>query len=86
MRADLYRRVESNNEVSFLAVPAGQAIPEEATNLDWEQHAQAVPLGDDDDLLATYGIEGLADQVREKGYAITGVEHRVPNADTQDTA
>ncbi|MES2889427.1 MAG: DUF6139 family protein [Pseudomonadota bacterium] len=86
MRADLYRRVETNNEVSFLAVPEGQAIPEEATNLDWQKHAQSVPLGSEADVLSTYGIEGLTEQVREKGYAITGVQHRIANAHVGDDA
>lgn len=84
MRADLYRRIEANNELSFLAVPEGQAIPEEATNVDWQKHAQAVPLGDEDEILSTYGIEGLTEQVRQKGYAITGVQHRIADVHSGD--
>jgi hypothetical protein len=34
MKVDIYRRAEAGNKLSYLIVPAGQPIPEEAVNYD----------------------------------------------------
>lgn len=77
MQLDIYRRPEPEHKLSYLAVPAGQAIPEEATNSDWVLHASAVALDDNAPSFAEYGIDGAAQQIAEKGYAITSVAHQV---------
>jgi hypothetical protein len=77
MRVDLYRRSEYDNKFSFLAVPEGQPIPEEVTNVDWEAEARGAAWDDNAALVAEYGISDFAEQIGQKGYAITGVHQLV---------
>jgi len=77
MRLDIYRRPEAEHKLSFLAVPAGQPIPQEAENVDWRLVATGRELDVDGDGLAEYGIEQAARQIGEKGYAITSLAHQV---------
>ena len=77
MRLDIFRRAESNGQFSYLAVPEGREIPQEATNIDWEDHARGVDPGEGRDALADYDIEEPMEQISSKGYAIssTGTRH-----------
>ena len=77
MQLDIYQRPEPEHTLSYLAVPAGQPIPEEATNVDWAPHARDVALDESASAFGEYGIERPGEQIREKGYAITGVTHQV---------
>lgn len=77
MQLDIYRRPEPEHKLSYLAVPSGKPIPEEATNVDWQREATAVELDVETDSLAEYAIDDPGAQIREKGYAITSVEHQV---------
>lgn len=77
MRVDIYRRPESQHKLSYLVVPEGRAIPEEATNVDWASERRGVELDETGDGWPDLGIEAPARQLREKGYAITGVQHQV---------
>ena len=73
MRVDIYRRAESNQQFSYLAVPAGRVIPEEATNSDWETEVRAVEMGEQAEQISHYAIPRPEQQIAEKGYAITSV-------------
>jgi hypothetical protein len=73
MRLDIYRRPERDGSFSYLAVPESRAIPEEATNTDWQVEARAVEVADQADLLPEYEIDSLSAQIEEKGYAMTHV-------------
>ena len=73
MRVDIYRRAESNQQFSYLAVPAGRVIPEEATNTDWETEARAIEMGEKAEQVSQYEIPRPEQQIAEKGYAITSV-------------
>jgi len=77
MRLDIYRRPEPQHKLSFMAVPTGQPIPQEADNVDWHLVATGQELDVDSGDLAEYGIEQPAQQIREKGYAITSLAHQV---------
>jgi hypothetical protein len=77
MRVDIYRRAESDQRHSYLAVPEGRLIPEEATNTDWASEARGVEGGAQAELLGKYAIDGLEQQIAEKGYAITSLNARV---------
>lgn len=74
MRVDIYRRPEAQGRFSYLAVPEGRAIPQEATNIDWEADLRGMEVGDTDELLHDYGMPAASDQITEKGYAITSVK------------
>lgn len=81
MQVDIYRRPEAGNKVSYLLVPHGQPIPDEATNIDWALRKQDVPIDDHARHLDAYEIDDPSGQIAEKGYAITGVTHQVPVGD-----
>jgi hypothetical protein len=81
MRVDIYRRAESGHLYSYLAVPEGRVIPEEATNTDWETEALGLEGGAQAEQLGKYAIAGLEQQISEKGYAITSVNARVDAGD-----
>ena len=75
MRLDIYRRPETGGKYSYLAVPETKAIPDEATNTDWEVEARAFDVDDDADNVPEYDIDNLTEQISEKGYAVTSVTH-----------
>ncbi|MBI2772170.1 MAG: hypothetical protein HYX47_21305 [Burkholderiales bacterium] len=77
MRMDVYHRAEHEHKLSFLLVPAGKLLPEEVTNVDWVVHTRGVEVNEEAAELPDYGIDKPGPQIREKGYAITGVQHQV---------
>ena len=77
MKVDIYRRSELGNKLTYLIVPAGQPIPEEATNTDWQARQQAVHVDETTEHLHPYEIDNPRAQIDEKGYAITSVYHQV---------
>ncbi len=74
MRVDIYRRNEHHDIFSYLAVPEGKLIPEEATNTDWQPEAQGVEVDEAAGTLPKYHIEQALEQISAKGYAITGLK------------
>jgi hypothetical protein len=75
MRLDIYKRPENGGQYSYLAVPEGEEIPQEATNVDWETAERSVDFNEDDGKLAAFSIEDPLDQINAKGYAITSVKN-----------
>lgn len=74
MRLDIYRRAEHDGIFSYLAVPEGQEIPQEAINTDWEPDAMALEVDETASALPDYHIERPLQQIGDKGYAITGLK------------
>ncbi|HEY5801583.1 MAG TPA: DUF6139 family protein [Burkholderiaceae bacterium] len=75
MRLDIFRRPDTNGQFSYLAVPEGRDIPDEATNVDWEQHARGMDPGEGSDALSQFDIDEPLEQITSKGYAISSVQH-----------
>lgn len=73
MRMDIYRRPEAGGKFSHLVVPEGKPIPQEAINTDWQGEATARELDEARERWDEFGIENPAQQIREKGYAITSL-------------
>lgn len=76
MKLDIYKRAETGGRFSYLAVPEGRALPNEVTNIDWEDDERGIEFdesGDGDASLDGYAIENPVEQIEEKGYAITSV-------------
>ena len=71
MRIDIYRRNDGDGKTSYLAVPQGQAIPNEATNVDWETELSGYDVDDEPHTLIDYAIFAPQDQIDTKGYAIS---------------
>ncbi len=77
MRVDIYRRPEPEHKLSYLVVPEGRVIPEEATNVDWVSEERGTDLDELEPAWDALGIDGPQRQLKEKGYAITGVMHQI---------
>ena len=80
MKVDIYRRPEVQNKFTYLIVPAGQPIPHEAENWDWQARKQGVHVDETQDILHPFEIDHPRAQIEEKGYAITSVFHQVEAA------
>ena len=78
MRLDIYKRPEAGGHFSYLAVPEGKTIPDEAMNVDWETAERGIDFSDEEDLLAQFSIEEPMEQINTKGYAITSVKNLIP--------
>lgn len=77
MKLDIYKRAENGGKYSYLAVPEGEMIPEEATNIDWEDAERGYDFNEVDEVLAAYAIAQPVEQITSKGYAITSVNDLV---------
>ena len=78
MRVDIYRRPEPEHKLSYLVVPEGKVLPEEVTNVDWVSEQRGIALNESESTWEELGIDAPERQIREKGYAITGVLHQIP--------
>lgn len=74
MRVDIYRRPETGGQFSYLAVPEGNVIPDEATSIDWEAAERSMDLDDSAERLPQFLIDDPIEQISSKGYAITSVK------------
>jgi hypothetical protein len=74
MKVDVYKRPEREGMYSYLAVPEGRPIPDEATNIDWETAENSVDL--DENHLPVHGLsaEDALEQIDSKGYAISRLQ------------
>ena len=77
MQLDIYKRHEPAHKLSYLIVPAGREIPQEAISTEWVAHARSVELDEHAAELAEFGIEKPEHQLDEKGYAITSLDHQL---------
>lgn len=73
MKLDIYKRPELQGQFSFMVVPEGEIIPEEATGTEWEIVARGREINDPKDL-SEFSINKPFDQVAAKGYAITAAK------------
>jgi hypothetical protein len=80
MRLDIYKRLENGGQYSYLAVPEGNLIPEEATNIDWQAAERSVDFDEKKDKLSEFLIEDPLEQISAKGYAITSIKNLVPTS------
>ncbi|MBC7415811.1 MAG: hypothetical protein H7327_12855 [Herminiimonas sp.] len=75
MKLDIYKRAETGGHFSYLAVPEGKVIPNEVTNIDWEDAERGLDFDEREDALPAYSIDQPAKQISAKGYAITSVRN-----------
>jgi hypothetical protein len=78
MRLDIYKRLENGGRYSYLAVPEGNLIPEEATNIDWQAAERSIDFDEKKDKLSEFLIEDPLEQISAKGYAITSIKNLIP--------
>lgn len=79
MRVDIYKRAEPAGRFTYLAVPEGKLIPQEATNIDWEAAQRSLDLNEGENNLAQFLIEDPFQQIDAKGYAITSIKNLTDN-------
>lgn len=77
MRLDIYKRPENGGFYSYLAVPEGKTIPDEAMSVDWETAERGIEFNEDDTMLSQFAIEEPLGQISAKGYAITSVKNLI---------
>jgi len=77
MKVDVYKRPEQEGIYSYLAVPEGRPIPEEATNIDWETDQSNIDLDPDNELLEGLSAQDALRQIDIKGYAISSLQNKV---------
>jgi hypothetical protein len=73
MKVDVYKRPENEGRFSYLAVPEGRPIPEEATAIDWETAEHNVDLDDENEPVEGLPARDALEQIQAKGYAISSV-------------
>ncbi len=73
MLVDVFRRPESNGKFSYLVVPQGEPIPQEATDWEWQDEARGANLNEGLASWPEYGIENPGPQLERKRYAISSV-------------
>lgn len=74
MKVDVYKRPEPEGIYSYLAVPEGRPIPEEATNIDWETEQQSIDLDENHQTVGDLTYEDAQRQIDAKGYAISHMD------------
>lgn len=75
MKVDVYKRPEREGMYSYLAVPEGRPIPEEATNIDWETAENSIDLDEDNEPVLGLSAEDALSQISAKGYAISHTQN-----------
>lgn len=77
MKVDVYKRPEQAGLYTYLAVPEGRPIPNEATNIDWETAEHNVDLDQDNEPLLGLTADDALQQINDKGYAISSVHNKI---------
>ncbi|WP_019142276.1 DUF6139 family protein [Noviherbaspirillum massiliense] len=77
MKVDVYKRPENEGRYSYLAVPEGRPIPEEATSIEWETAEQNIDLDPNNEPVLGLSPEDALQQIDAKGYAISRVHDKV---------
>ncbi len=86
MRLDIYKRSEAEGQFSYLAVPEGEMIPQEAVSPDWQEDERGLDFNGQNSELAAFGIEDPMQQIEAKGYATTSVKSLDPRSNAQPSA
>jgi len=77
MKVDVYKRPEQEGAYSYLAVPEGRPIPEEATNIDWETAENNIDLDPGNEPVLGLSADDALQQIDIKGYAISGLQNKI---------
>jgi hypothetical protein len=77
MKVDVYKRPDPEGIYSYLAVPEGRPIPQEATNTDWETAENNIDLDEDNEPVLGLNADDAQQQISAKGYAISSVQNKI---------
>lgn len=77
MKVDVYKRPEHEGKFSYLAVPEGHPIPDEATAIDWETAEQNIDLDEANESVVGLSANDALQQIDMKGYAISSSQDKV---------
>src|SRR3569833_927450 len=76
-KLEIYKRPENGGHYSYLAIPEGKMIPEEAMNVNKKTAERSIDFNEDDDMLTQFSIEEPLEQISAKGYAITSIKNLI---------
>jgi hypothetical protein len=77
MKVDVYKRPDTEGKYSYLAVPEGRPIPEEATAIDWETAENNIDLDPSNEPVHGLSADDALHQIDIKGYAISSVKNKI---------
>ena len=77
MKVDVYKRPEPGGIYSYLAVPEGRPIPNEATAIDWETAEHNIDLDENNEPVLGLPARDALEQIQAKGYAISSVKNKI---------
>jgi len=77
MKVDVYKRPDTPGQFSYLAVPEGRPIPNEATNIDWETADQNIDIDENHQPVHGFSLQDAVQQISTKGYAISSRQNRI---------
>lgn len=77
MKVDVYKRPDQGGLYSYLAVPEGRPIPNEATNIDWETAESNIDLDPNNESVLGLSADDALEQINAKGYAISSVQNKI---------
>lgn len=77
MKVDVYKRPDTQGMYSYLAVPEGRPIPEEATAIDWETAEHNIDLDPNTEPVLGLTADDALQQISVKGYAISSVQNKI---------
>lgn len=77
MKVDVYKRSEPEGLYSYLAVPEGKPIPNEATNIDWETAENNIDIDEYNEPVHGLSAEDALAQIHMKGYAISSAQNKI---------
>jgi hypothetical protein len=77
MKVDVYKRPENGGHFSYLAVPEGRPIPNEATAIDWETAEHNVDLDENNQPVDGLNAMDALSQIETKGYAISSNQNKI---------
>jgi hypothetical protein len=77
MKVDVYKRPEQGGQFSYLAVPEGSPIPNEATAIDWETAEHNVDLDENNEPVDGLNAMDALAQIESKGYAISSNQNKI---------
>lgn len=77
MKVDVYKRPESEGFYSYLVVPEGKPIPNEATNIDWETAENNIDIDEHNEPVHGLSAADALAQIHLKGYAISSARNKI---------
>jgi hypothetical protein len=77
MKIDVFRTIQTDDDYTYLAIPHGKNIPEDAANKNWILSSENIYISQDDDSIEGLDAYDVLEQIRKQGYAVSHTEDKV---------